>query len=441
MTAEIAILNKGAIALAADSVVTISSGPGSKAKTYKSVNKLFSLSRLHPVGAMIYGSADIMGVPWETLIKDYRRKLGSKSFATIDDYAADLIKHLESLKHVFTPAAQQAFFAISIAQYFMQHVKQPITDIVKQQTRDGAKVKQSEIDELTERRIKERRESLFANVRLLPYLTKPFERSIAREFADQVKGAIEAVFAGHNLSAVSRRHLRDIGVRIICGNVFPDSLTGVVIAGFGEDQVFPAVRTFSPHIIVKNRLMFRDEPDETCSITHTMDAALVPFAQKDVVDAFLKGIDRHYVRIINTAMKEMSSKYPDIVMQHLVVDDDEKKTAITEKIKSETEGLHKAISQRIREHVDAKHVKPLLSVIGVLPKDELAAMAEALVSLTSLKRKMSLEVETVGGPVDVAVISKGDGLVWISRKHYFRPELNLQYQRNHARETRHDGQD
>ena len=60
-------------------------------------------------------------------------------------------------------------------------------------------------------------------------------------------------------------------------------------------------------------------------------------------------------------------------------------------------------------------------------------MAEALVNLTSVKRKMSLELETVGGPVDVAVISKGDGFVWISRKHYFRPELNPHFIQNYYR--------
>jgi len=27
--------------------------------------------------------------------------------------------------------------------------------------------------------------------------------------------------------------------------------------------------------------------------------------------------------------------------------------------------------------------------------------------------------ETVAGPIDVAIISKGDGLIWIKRKHYF----------------------
>jgi len=33
-------------------------------------------------------------------------------------------------------------------------------------------------------------------------------------------------------------------------------------------------------------------------------------------------------------------------------------------------------------------------------------------------------LETVGGPIDVAVISKGEGFVWIKRKYYFEKEIN-----------------
>ena len=65
--------------------------------------------------------------------------------------------------------------------------------------------------------------------------------------------------------------------------------------------------------------------------------------------------------------------------------------------------------------------------MDLLPKEELAELAEALVNLTSLKRRVSPADETVGGPIDVAIISKGDGLVWIKRKHYFKPELNPRY--------------
>ena len=62
-----------------------------------------------------------------------------------------------------------------------------------------------------------------------------------------------------------------------------------------------------------------------------------------------------------------------------------------------------------------------------LPKDELAHMAQSLISLTSLQRRVSHDVETVGGAIDVAVISKGDGFVWIDRKHYFSADKNLRF--------------
>ena len=73
-----------------------------------------------------------------------------------------------------------------------------------------------------------------------------------------------------------------------------------------------------------------------------------------------------------------------------------------------------------------------------LPKDELAAMAESLVRLTSFKRRVSVEAERVAEPIDVAVISKGDGFIWIKRKHYFQRELNPQFFANYYREDKYD---
>jgi len=58
------------------------------------------------------------------------------------------------------------------------------------------------------------------------------------------------------------------------------------------------------------------------------------------------------------------------------------------------------------------------------PYDFSLAMAENLVSITSIEKKMSLDIESVGGPIDVAVISKGDGFIWYKRKHYFDKEYN-----------------
>lgn len=66
-------------------------------------------------------------------------------------------------------------------------------------------------------------------------------------------------------------------------------------------------------------------------------------------------------------------------------------------------------------------------MIRSMPKQELATLASSLIEITSLKRKVSRVQETVGGEVDVAVISKSEGFVWTKRKHYFPAELNKRF--------------
>jgi hypothetical protein len=88
------------------------------------------------------------------------------------------------------------------------------------------------------------------------------------------------------------------------------------------------------------------------------------------------------------------------------------------------DGLIANFTQEMQGMKNRYFVRPVLDSVGALPIDELAAMAEALVNLTSFKRKVTMVQESVGGPIDVAVISKGDGFIWIKRKHYFSPELN-----------------
>ena len=82
---------------------------------------------------------------------------------------------------------------------------------------------------------------------------------------------------------------------------------------------------------------------------------------------------------------------------------------------------------QINKDMREVYTEPLLNTVVNLDKEDMANMAESFISLTSLVRRMQPGEETVGGPVDVAVISKGDGFVWINRKHYFKPELNTQF--------------
>jgi hypothetical protein len=112
MTAEIAILNREAVALASDSAVTIGEG----SKIYNSGNKLFCLSKRYPIGIMIYGNANFMNIPWETIIKIYRSKIKNEPFFTVEDYAKDFIKFLIQNELKITLESQKDFTKFLIIQ-------------------------------------------------------------------------------------------------------------------------------------------------------------------------------------------------------------------------------------------------------------------------------------------------------------------------------------
>src|SRR5688572_4196433 len=116
MTAEIAIMNRSAVALAADSAVTIGSQRGQK--IFNTVNKVFTLSKYHPVGVMIYGRAEMINVPWETIIKFYRARIGSRNFPHLEDFAEDFLKFLRSSRQMFPAADQGQYFEGLVASFY-----------------------------------------------------------------------------------------------------------------------------------------------------------------------------------------------------------------------------------------------------------------------------------------------------------------------------------
>lgn len=119
MTAEIVIMNKDAIAIAADSAVTLTLGQNSD-KIFTSTHKIFTLSKYQPVGIMIYNDALFMSIPWETIIKDYRNKLGEKSFDTLEEYADNFIEFLNTESYFSNRVSESNYVNDKINKYFLR---------------------------------------------------------------------------------------------------------------------------------------------------------------------------------------------------------------------------------------------------------------------------------------------------------------------------------
>jgi len=425
MTAEIAIMNKEAIALATDSAVTMGQEGGQKISN--SANKLFALSKYYPVGIMVYGSASLMGVPWESIIKIYRNKSGKQKFDTLKEYADKFIAFLNNGNPLFPETEQEKYLSGSTFSYFGL-IREEIEEKVKSIMDEEGKVTDNQVKQIVSDLIKDHFNKL-KKAKILPSIPKNHIRNIINKYGKIIDKIREKVFEKLPLPPNMINKLRNIGASLFSIDVFQVNISGVVIAGFGEKDTFPSLKSFDIEGIVDNRLKYKKGLSGEINFKNT--ATIIPFAQREMVTTFMEGIDPYLQNQIEGYLSEIFDKYPKIIVENIEKFDDSEKQQLKEKLRKISNEIFKDYQKHVTNCRRKNYVDPVIRVVGMLPKDELAAMAESLVSLTSFKRKVTMETETVGGPIDVAVISKGDGFIWVKRKYYFKAELSPQFFSNY----------
>jgi hypothetical protein len=259
---------------------------------------------------------------------------------------------------------------------------------------------------------------------MLPSIPETHIKDTMDKYGQTIGEAIKDVFEKLPISAASLNQLRRIAASLFSKDIFPADISGVVIAGFGEEEPFPSLKSFDVEGIVDNKLKYKERYSDSAKER----VAIIPFAQREMVDTFMEGIAPDLREYVEDDLSGLLHKYAEIIVNSTEKFGDKEKTDTLKKLKRANNKIFKDYQKRLRKYIRANYVDPVMDVVVAgLPKDELATMAEALVNLTSFRRKITMGTETVAGPVDVAVISKGDGFIWIKRKHYFKSELNPQF--------------
>jgi hypothetical protein len=423
MTVEVAVMNQQAVALAADSAVTVTGEHGTK--IYTSANKIFALSKYSPLGVMVYGSATISGLPWETVIKVYRTELSQQTFAHLPEHADHFVRWLAS-----TP-----MLSGDVESHFVQLTAISFLGAIRSFIVEGARetiASKPDGEELTLREVRKIVRDVVANAekfvesRPERSLPKGFTAKIVEAHEVPIDKAIESVLENLPLSAAVRGKLRRLAVAPLVRQIAPED-SGIVIAGFGESDYVPRLRSYRIDGVVLGQAIYSDHT--TADLSHRRDdsAYIAAFAQPDFTVMFMEGVHPRYQEFIEAYLERAVDRLCELLKART---SDTDLTDAIDVLRNELLGQY---AEELERQRFASYIEPVLDAVGSLPKDELGALAESLVNLTVLKKRVSHEPETVGGPVDVAVISKGDGLVWIQRKHYFDPSLNHHFFANYYR--------
>ena len=181
-------------------------------------------------------------------------------------------------------------------------------------------------------------------------------------------------------------------------------------------------------MLVDNRLRYYIDERNIASISNENIGCVRPFAQTDVIDTILSGIDPSLDDIYLRNFEALFNNYNQTILDSI----GNSNPLLSEQIQNLNTNDIVNEFNNMNNHIKIKnYINPLINAVSNLAKDDLIEMAESLIYLTYLKRRITFAEESVGGPVDVAVISKGDGFIWIKRKHYFKPELNGHFFNNY----------
>ena len=414
MTALVGILNKRAVAIAADSAITVSYDSDDRKKIYNTGQKIFRLSEAQPVGIMLYNNVEFMSTPWEVIIKLYHDRRGDQNLPLLKDYKEDFVKFLHDNDFFITKAEQQMFQLDSL--------RECVSNVFKSAREE---YRQTNITRL---------EDLPAHKRL-PYCEKwtnelivgcqddgvseEFEDYTFDMFMDYSRELFETIHEELEMIDIpSKEGMWERACYEFIRSKRVWNFTGLVFVGYGADQIFPAIYEIGIDIAYDGRLRLIENEYSYSAITAVdKPSEIMSFAQDDVIKTLLKGlapnIKDKYDSVINSGLDVMKSQTMDIMKNAKVSPATRKKVE-----EMDTTEILDRINEGMDDYIASEYIFGLYDSVAYFNVQDMATMAESLISITKLQRHITSSEETVGGPIDVAVITRSEGFTWVRHKSW-----------------------
>ena len=424
MTSEVVLMNRQAVAMAADSAVTIS---GDRyLKTYNSVDKRFPLVDGQPIAVMIYNNAEIMSTPWETVISLYREQARGRSLDTVAAYADDFMEFLSGNPDLFPAEHQDTEFFKIVAVVYTVLAEEFDYQVQKFQQAHAGGVR-DHVGSIFEFVVGE----MHADYQRcpddsprgdLPCFPKGMAEQVRRRYGGEIDqlihsltGSLKNEYPGLSVSEETVGRLREIAVFAVVKDAFFEHYTGVVFAGFGAKEKFPSMRSYLASSVVLGIL--KRKRDRQADIGADSGPVFQPFAQDRMIRTFLTGMDQHLrMFVYSETLKLSRGLVADIVGRTPNLNDAQKNAIFRDYSNNNLAAAVNEFFRSVDNYQYAVHTRPILRAINSLPKKELGETAASLIKLNSFQQKVMHSVETVGGPIDVAVITRNGGLEWKREK-------------------------
>ena len=83
----------------------------------------------------------------------------------------------------------------------------------------------------------------------------------------------------------------------------------------------------------------------------------------------------------------------------------------------ETDDIQKSYDEELDDFMKENYIQGVVDAVDSFNLEDMTNMAESLISITNLQRHFSSSEESVGGPIEVAIITRGGGFKWVKHRN------------------------
>lgn len=402
MTSQIVLMNKLGVAVGSDSSLTME--VGDNRRTYSSAEKIHPLGPEHKIAVLHSGSTQFMGHPYEILISQWKKTL-TKPLARVDDYVTNWISWLTHRQDLFPEDEQIVWFKDVLEDYFLDLRKRIIdytgsNNIFKDNFNDPEVLEwvngflSGDIEWLDGQQDLASMDSAWAETKI-----GTLRKSISE--------VIEYVFDDVPRDAQSDEYYWQIAQRFLYKYTYHHTEGTLAFVGFGDSEIYPAHTYLDFLGVIADKPRYLRNSD---AISLETSSRLRTHAQAEAIHTFLRAYHKNF----ESVAKVNIDKTFDTLLQVEGLNDlpDEILTEI-ERVKSESKS---ALESAFAEESTNKFVDPFTSTLAGLPTISLGNMAASLIQLQVLRQTSTAIQDTVGGPIDVGVITLENGFQWFKHK-------------------------
>ena len=194
-----------------------------------------------------------------------------------------------------------------------------------------------------------------------------------------------------------------------------DREVGICIAGYGEQDIYPKLRHFTLDGWINGTPRYQEKSDINIGendVEEERPSWIETLAQDDVMDTIFLGMDSQLLKPLRAIIQDKTEEQIGKISKRSL--SAEKRELVLD---SMAELADNVIDELMNIRVDSYWFE-FLRAVRTLGQQEMVSFAEAMINITSMRRNIIVDDNngTVGGPVDVAVITKCGGFRWVKNK-------------------------